>query len=204
MIHFYRGMLRVLRGLADGSYSGWTPRVEDLCRLQLEAVMYIDKDGFVSSTSGHGKPNTRVSAKTTGPPPRMTAPPTKQGAEQLSAEQNGTTGVEPGRPDAFSPIDFLATSMGFSFGTPVSSPAKGEGSHQPLPNLDGNGTSSLLSMEFVMYNDLMTDIGGSASFFDQGIRDSVLFGSTPTPLSASEDTGSVQGMGFQSPDTMYG
>lgn len=199
MMHFYRGMLRVLRGVADG----WTPGVEDLCRLQLEAVVYIDKDGFVSSTSGHGKPNTRVSAKITDPPPRMAAPPTKQSAEQLSDEQNGTTGVEPTRPDAFSPIDFLANSMGFSFGNPVSSQAKGEGSHQP-PNFDGNGTSSLLSMEFMMYNDLMTDIGGSASFFDRGIRDSVLFGSIPTPLSASEDTGSVQGMGFQSPDMMYG
>jgi hypothetical protein len=203
MAHFYRDLLRVLRGLADGSYDGWVPKVEDLYRLQFETVTYIDKDGVVSSTGEHGRPSTRAGAKIMDPPPQMAVPPTKQGIEQLNTEYNGATGVERSQPSGFSPIDFLANSTSFSFGTPVSSRAKYEGSDKP-PKLDGSDTSSLLSMEFMIYNDLMTDIGGTASFFDRGFRDSVLFGSTPTPPPAPEDTGSVQGVEFQSPSTMYG
>lgn len=189
--------------MADGSYDGWTPRVEDLYRLQFEAIIYIDKDGVVSSTDGHGRPSPRASVKVTDPQGQINVPPTKQGVEQLNTEPNVTSDIGPIQRNEFSPIDFLASSTSFSFGIPGLSLAKDEPSGQP-PELDGNDMSSLLPMELMMYSDLMTDIGGATGFFDQDFRSSVLFGSTPTPPVTTEDAGSVQGGEFQTPSTIYG
>ena len=186
----YRVFLRVLRGLADGSYDGWIPRVGDLYRLQFDTVMYIDRDGVVSSTGRHGRPSTRASAKITDPQGQITTPPTKQGVEQLNIEPNVTNGIGPIQRNEISPIDFLANSTSFSFGIPISSLAKDELSGQSS-KLDGNEMPSFLPMEFMMYNDLITDIGGTTRFFDQDFRSPVLFGSTPTPPATMEDAGSL-------------
>ena len=183
--------------MANGSYDGWTPRALDLYRLQFETLISIDKDGIISSAGGPGRPSTRASSKITDPPPQTTIPPTEQGAGQLNTECNGTTVVEPTQLNGFSPIDFLANSTSFPPRAPVSDQVKCEGSDQP-PELDENDAPSLLSMEFMVYNDLMTDIGGTARFFDKNFRNSVLFEPTPP-----EDTGFVQGMGFQTPGTVY-
>jgi hypothetical protein len=202
MAHFDRDFLRVLRGLADGSYDEWIRGVEDLCRLRFETFIYIDRDGVVSSTGGHGMPDPRASAKTTDPQGQIAVPPTKQGAEQLNTEPKVTGGAGHTQRNEFSPIDFLANSTSFSFGTPVSSLARDEPLGQP-PKLDGSDMSSLLPMEFIMYNDLMTDIGGTTRFFDQDFRSSVLFGSAPAPPVTMEGVGSVQGREFQTSGTMY-
>jgi len=194
-------MLRILRGLADGSCDGL--KVGDLYRLQFETVMYIDKDGVVSSTSGYWGPGTRAGTKFKDAPAQLTVPLAEKGAEQLNTEYKETSGVKPVQPNEFSPIDFLAKSTSFSFGTPPSSLTKDEGSNQPS-RVDGSDTS-LLSMGLMVYNNLVTDIGGTTRFFDQDFRNSVLFGSTPTTgPPAPEDTRSAQGMESQSPSAMSG
>ena len=202
MVNFHRHILRVLRGLADGSYIGSTPRASDLFRHQFETVVYIDKDGVASSTGGRGRPNTRAGAKFTNSPPQTTVPPTKRGDGQLNTGYNGPTGIRPPQPDVFSPIDFLTNSTGFPFGIPIQDQAQGKVPDQP-PKFDGNDTSPLLSMELMIYDDLMTDIGGTARFFDQDFQNSVLFGPTPPPP-APGDNGSVQHVRFQTPNQMYG
>jgi len=199
-VNFHSDGLRVLRGLAGGSYSGSTPRASDLYRLQFEVVVYIGKDGVASFTSGHGRPCTRAGAKTTNPPPQTAVPPVKRGDEPLSTEYNGPSGVGHPQPDVFSPIDFLANSTGFSFGFPIPDQTQGKGPDQP-PKFDGNDTSSLLSMELMIYDDLMSDIGGTAKFFDQDFQNSVLFGPPPP---ASGNNGPVQNTRVQTPSQMYG
>jgi len=200
---FYRDVLRVLRGLADGPYVGCIPRVERLYQLQCETVTYIDRDGVVSSSGRYGGPSTPAGTKIADSPAQMTIPPARQGVGQLNTERNGTSGVEPNQPNGFSPIDFLANSTSFSFGTPASSLAKDERLGQPSKP-DGDDMTSLFPMELIIYNDLMTDIGGTARFFDQDLRNSVLFGSAPTPPPAIEETGPIQGMESQTPGTKYG
>ena len=199
---FYRAVLKVLRGLADGSYSGPTPRASDLYRHQFEIAVGIDKNGVASSVGGHGRPSTCAEATITNSPPQTTVQPTKRGVERLNAEYNGPVSVDPAQSDIFSPIDFLASSTGFSFGIPAPIQAKDKGPDQ-LPRFDGNDASSLLSMELMIYDDLMTDIGGTAKFFDQDFRNSVLFGSTPPPP-ALGDVGSIHDTGIQTPSQMYG
>lgn len=191
MGYFRRGVLRVLRGLADGSYDGRIPRAEDMYRLQVETAIYIDRDGVSSSTGRHERPSLREGPKTTDPPAQMTVPLTKQGAEQPNTECNETSGIKPTQQNVFSPLDFLTNSTGFSFGTPISFLTRDEGSSRP-PELDGNDTSPLLSMEFMIYNDLLADIGGTAKFFDQDFRNPALFGSASTPSPEVEGAGSAQ------------
>ena len=189
--------------MADGSYAGCIPRVERLYQLQFETVTCIDRDGVVSSSGRYGGPSTRAGAKTADSPVQITVPPARQGVEQLNAERNGTSGIKPNRQKGLSPIDFLANSTSFSFGTPTSSLAKGDGSGQPS-NFDRNDMTPLFPIEFMMYNDLMTDIGETARFFDQDSRNPILFGSIPTPSPAMEDPGSVQGMESRASGTKHG
>ena len=162
--------------------------------------MYIDKNGVASPIGGHGKSSTRAGANITSSPPQTTVPPAKRGDEPPNTEYDGPTGAGPPQSDVFSPIDFLAHSRGFSFGIPVPDQTQGKEPDQP-PKFDGNDTSSLLSMELMIYDDLMTDIGGTARFFDQDFRNSVLFGPPPPVLG---DNGSVQDIRVQTPSQMYG
>jgi len=199
--HFYRGFLRVLRGLTDGSSDGRVPRAEDLCRVRFDAVVYIDKNGVISPIGRLGRSSFRASAEFTDPQGRTTVPPTKQGVERLNTEPNVISGTGPTRGNGFSPIDFLANSTSFSFVTPISSLARGGPSSQP-PKLDGNDMS-LPPMELMMYDNLMTDIRRTTRFFDQEFRSSALFGSTPAPPVTMEDVRSVRGREFQAPSTMY-
>lgn len=163
--------------------------------------MYIDKNGVISSTGRLGRSSFRANTEFTDPQGRTTVPPTKQGVEQMNTEPNATSGTGPTQGNGFSAIDFLANSTSFSSGTPISSLARGGLSGQP-PKLDGNDMS-LLPMEFMMYNNLMTDIRGTTGFFDQDFRSSVLFGSTPVPPVTVENVGSVRGREFQAPSTMH-
>lgn len=199
MVYFPSDFIRVLRGLADRSYGGLIPTAEDLYRLQLETVLCVDRDGVASSTGKYEGPSPRDGTNVTDPQAHTTVPLTKQGVEQLITEPNGTSGATPTQQNGFSPIDFLANSTGFSFGTPISSLNKDEGLGHP-PKLDGNDTS-LLPKELMMYNDFMTDIGETARFFDHELRNSALFVSVPTSQS---DSGFVQGVELQMPNTIYG
>jgi len=156
------------------------PRFSDLYRLQFETVVYVNEDGVASSTSGHGRSSTRTGTKT-------------QNSPQMAAPSDVPT-----QPSGLSPLEFLTNSTGFPFGIPVPDQAKDKGPDQSS-KVDGDDASSLLSMELMIYDELMSDIGGTARFFDQDFRNSVLFGSTPP-----EDTGSVQGMGIQTPGQTYG
>lgn len=193
--HSYRNLLKVIRGLADGSSGGWVPRAEDLYRLQIEAVMYIDKDGFASPPTGL---RTRTGMKIVDPLAQATVSPTEPGHEQLSNEGDGIGDVRPTLPDVFSPVDLLARSTGLAFGSPAS-PLAEEGLDQPT-GINGNNEPPALPIELMMYNDLMMDIGGPVRFFEQDWLNSVLFGSTL----AMEDPGSAQGTEVQLPTTIQG
>lgn len=164
----------MLRELANGSYGGWNPRAEDLYRLQTEAVTYVDRNGFACPSEG---PNTRTGTKIVDPLAQM---------EQLNTEYNGTRGIEPTHSNGFSPINFFAGSAGFPFGIPSSTPTKNDESGQPPAP----------SMEFMLYNDFMMDVGSSARFFEEDLLNSIFFPSTPLPL-ATEDTRLVHNMEFQ-------
>lgn len=196
--YFRRNLLRVLHGLANDSSGGWIPRVEDLYRLQIEAVTYIDKDGFASSPAGDGRLRSRTGTKIADPFAHMSNSPTESGHEQLSTEGNGVSTAEPPQPNVngFHPMDFLANSTGLAFGAPTSALAEGGGLGQ-RGGIGENGDPPVLPIELMIYNNLMMDIGGSAGFFEQDFLNSVLFGSTPPLLATGQDTGPVQGVEYQ-------
>lgn len=196
--NFYRNLIRVLRGLADGSYGGWIPRAEDLYRLQNEAVMYVDRHGFASAPPGHEGPWTR----TVDPLGQAITSPVKLRREQQSTEYSGTNGVEPTQLNEHSPMDFLAGSTGFSFGTPVSTLVNDGGLGQP-PGLNPNDDPPVPWTEFMTYNDFLMDIGRTARFFEEDFLNSVLFELTPPPF-AMNDASPVQSVGSQAPKLVPG
>jgi hypothetical protein len=133
------------------------------------------------------KPSTRIGTNTTGSPVQTTVPSTRQGFEQPTTGSNGTSGTEPTQTKQFSPLDFLANSASFSLGIPASTLTEHEGLDQ-LPRPDGNSRSSVLPMELMIYNDFMTDIEGTARFFEQDFLNSILFEATPTSPLPTDDT----------------
>ena len=189
----------MLRGLTDGSYGEWVPRVEDLYRLQLEAIMHVDKNGFASSPTGHGGLRSRTGTRIVDPLASMTMKP---GSKQPNTGGSGSSPAEPTQLEEFSPIDFAKSTL-FPFGIPgVSTLAEGEGLGQPLGGSHGNNDSSILPVELVLYNDLMMNIGESAKFFEKDFMDSLLLGSAP--LLGMEGASAGLGTGFTAPNTVPG
>lgn len=187
--YFRRNLIRALRGLADGSYNGWTPRVEDLYRLQNEAVTYVDKDGFAASPAKHKGSSARTS-EIVDNLAQITVPPAKPRCEQLSTEYNGTETIEPIQPNVFPPMSFLVDSTSSPFGTPASTMATDYGLDRPP---DTNDELQVPSTAFMTYDDLMMDIGRSTRLFEEDFLNSILFGPTPMPLAM--DTGPIEGVG---------
>ena len=150
--------------------------------------MYVDKNGFLSSPAGRGGVSTRTGGRIVDPvQQQMAAPPMKPFCEPPNTGCKDTNGTEPTQPNAFSPMDFLAGSAGFSFGNSTSPLAKDDGLGWPL-GLNANDPS----MEFMAYDGFMMDIGRSARFFEEDFLNSILFGLTPPPL-ATGDSRPVQG-----------
>lgn len=173
----------MLRGLADGSYSGPIPRAEDLYRFQLEAVMYVDRNGFASPREGPMGLGAWAGANTLNPLARTAEQPVKQRCEQMSTEYIDKNSTKPTQPNEFSPMNFLAAFPGFSFGTPALTLAKSGVSGQ-LPMHDANDG-------FAIYNNLTMDVGMPARLSEEDFLNSILFGLTPPPL-AMGDTSAVQ------------
>ena len=127
----------------------------------------------------------------------------------------GHTGIPPGE---LPPTDFFMNSPNFSDGSVTSSLSgfsessgtsrtngtSGFYSEVNGPYITGGDSSSMLPIQLMIYNDLMTDIEGTARFLGQEFQDSVLFGSAPASTPASVGQYPGQGPRPQSPSMMYG
>lgn len=183
-----RNLLRIIRGLTEGSHDGWHPNVEDIYRLQVEAVMHVDKEGFASFPTECEKPVDQTGARILTPPARISSLSATQGCERPSTESNDTDTIEVTQPDLLSPIDLLTNAAGFSFGVPASTMTKGR---EPTKqsDLEGIGEPFVFPMELMMYNDFMMEMGDTGRFFGKDFQDSVLYESAPTPLAAATEDG---------------
>lgn len=221
-----RDILRALRAMTDGPYMGWKPTTDDWYRIRFGSVLYVDKDGLLSSieTNRGARPKFRASGKhdkDAQPPPsdprRQTYPmggPMGNDDPGALRQMFGIGGAA-GQPEDLPPADFYMNSPSFSDSSATSSPSEfggptgtdeihGISGGINEARIKGGDSSSMLPMELMIYNDLMMDIGGTARFLGQEFQDSVLFGSTPTssPVPAGQCPG--QGPKPQLPNSMYG
>jgi len=215
--------------MIDGPYKGWKPTPEDWYRIKFGRVLYVDKDGIPSSTGidRRGFPtderyNQDVSSPTSEPyqETHPTAGPTEgDGSETLrqmlgAGGLAGYRGIQPGGPPQ---ADSFVNSLSFSDGPVTSSPlgSSGLGETNGRKVIDGisggidgaritGDSSSVLPMELMIYNDLITDIEGTARFLGHEFQNSVLFGPTPTSSPAPAGLYPGQSPWQQSPNTMYG
>ena len=223
-----RDILRILRAMTDGPYAGWKPSPEDWYRIKFGTVLYVDKDGHLSSmetnNQAHRKfrPNDEFTQDTPSPTSEsrqktypMGGPMGNDdpGALRQMLGMGGT--IQPGDPpstDFFvnspssSDSSVMSSSSGFS-GPSGTNGMKGTneiGGGMNGTYVTGGDSSSVLPIELMIYNDLMTDIEGTARFLGQEFQDSVLFGpaSTSSPIPVGQYPG--QGPGSQSPSRMYG
>lgn len=216
--------------MVDGPYTGWKPTPHDWYRIKFGEVLYVDKDGLLSSVENnrgaypkfranerykdHSSPTSESRQKTR--PTGGSMGNDDPGALRQMLEMGGPTGYGAIQPGDLPPADFFVDSPGFSDSPAISTPSglSGPGSPDMTSRTNGisegiNGarvlggdSSSMLPMELMIYNDLMTDIGGTARFLGQEFQDSVLFG--PTATSSPTPVGQYQSHGPQSPSTMYG
>jgi len=212
--------------MIDGPYKGWKPTPEDWYRIKFGRVRYVDKDGLSSSveTDRRGYPKLRTDdryyqdgSSPTSETYRETHP--MRGSTESDGSKTlrqmlgagGLAGYMEIQPGGLSPADSL-NSPNFSDGSVMSSPlgSSGLGETNGRNEIDGIGgganggcimgdSSSVLPMELMIYNDLITDIEGTARFLGHEFQNSVLFSSTPT--SSPTPAGLYPG---QSPNTMYG
>ena len=140
------------------------------------------------------------------------------GALRQMLGMGGPTGYGAIQPGDLPPAGFFMNSPSFTDSPTTSTPSgfSGPGSPDMTNRTDGinggiNGariaggdSSSMLPMELMIYNDLMTDIEGTARFLGQEFQDSILFGPTPTLSPTSAGQYPNQGSVPQSPSTMYG
>jgi hypothetical protein len=215
--------------MIDGPYTGWKPTPQDWCQIKFGRVLYVDKDGLLSPMETNRGPHpkfranegykdhqspTSESRRETYPAegPMVKDDPTA--LRQMFA-MGGPTGYGAILPEGLTPTNFFVNSPGFS-GSPATSASPGSSGPGPdmMKKIDGvnggidgaritEGFSPILPMELMIYNDLMTDIGGTARVLGQEFRDSVLFcpapTSSPTPAGQHPD----QGPGSQPSSTMY-
>ena len=216
--------------MVDGPYKGWKPTPEDWYRIKFGRVLYVDKDGLSSSAAidrrGHPKLRTggrynHDGSSPTSEPDREThamGGPTESDDSETLRQMLGTGG--PAReiqPEGLSPADSFVNFHDFSDRSVMSSPleSSGSGETNERNGIDGisrgiNGervmgdSSSVLPMELMIYNDLITDIEGTARFLGHEFQNSILFGATPTSSPASAGLYPGDGPWQQSPNTMYG
>ena len=217
--------------MIDGPYKGWKPSPEDWYRIKFGRVIYVDKNGLSSSTEtdrrGHSKFRTDDRYPQDGSPPsepyrethqigRSTESDSSKTLQQM-LEAGGLAGYSEIQPGGLSPADSFVNSPSFSDRSVMSSPlvSSGSGETDGRNGIDGvsggvNGarimgdSSSVLPMELMIYNDLITDIEGTARFLGHEFQNSVLFGPTPTSSPAPAGLYPDQNLWQQSPNTMYG
>jgi len=218
--------------MIDGPYTGWKPASEDWYRIKFGIVLYVDKDGLVSSTeTDHGaSPKFRADGHNQDAPPPASESHRKTysmgrlmgnddpGALRQMHRMSGPAGYGAIQPGDLPPTDFFVDSPSFYGSSVMSSPSgfKDPGGENRTNGIDGvnggiNGahiaggdSSSMLPMELMIYNDLMMDIEGTARFLGQEFQDSVLFGPSPVSSPAPEGQYPDQGPGSQPPSTVYG
>jgi len=208
--------------MIDGPYTGWKPAPDDWYRIKFGVVLYVDKDGLLSSSeTNHGAyPKFRADDGYDQDAP----PPTSESYQQTYPMGNddpgtlrqvhmmgGPAGYGAIQPGDLPPTDFFANSPSFYGSSAMSSPSGfkipgGENSTNGIDgaHITGGDSSSMLPMELMIYNDLMTDIGGTARFLGHEFQDSVLFGPSPTSSPVPEGQYPGQGPGSQPSSIMYG
>ena len=225
--HFTRTILKALRAMIDGPYKDWKPTANDWYRLKFGAVIYVDKDGIPSSMKGldrAAQSKFRANAaydqddsSLASEPGRETHPIGSDDPEALrqmfgigepggyrspgDISQGGSFVDSP----TYSDSSTTSSSLGFVEldGTNNRSGINGIGGGvNGSAHIAGGDSSSMLPMELMIYNDLMTDIEGTARFLGQ---DSILFG-PESPASSLAPAGLLPGQEpwLQSPSTMYG
>lgn len=214
--------------MIDGPYPGWKPTPEDWYQTKFESVLYVDKDGLLSpmetNRGPYPKSQTNEGYKDYPPPTSESRGETylmrglmgsddPEALRQMFA-MGGPTGYGAIRPGDLPSTDFMnspsspatSTSSGSSEpgGPDVTNRINGTNGNINGARTTGGSFSPILPMELMIYNDLMTDIGGTARVLGQEFRDSVLFGRTPTPSPTPADQHPDQDPGPQPPSTMYG
>ncbi|KAF9646993.1 hypothetical protein BDM02DRAFT_2830777 [Thelephora ganbajun] len=223
-----RGILKTLRAMIDGPNTGRKPTPEDWERTKFGAVLYVDKDGFLSPTPETDR-GTHLKFRTDDGYNQEASLPTPEsyrktypmgssvGNDDPGAirqvpgmdEPVGYGAIQPGDlppPDLFSnPSNIYDRSVmsGFSWlgDTNNTNGINGVIGGDHGVHIEGD-SSSMLPMELMIYNDLMTDIKGTAKFLGQEFQDSILFG--PTPSSSPTPAGQHPDRGPEPPSTMYG
>lgn len=217
--------------MIDGPYTNWKPTVEEWYRIKFGSVLYVDKEGFLSSAEkDHGapaKPRTDEEHNDLSSlisESRRETHATRRPAENVDPEtfrqmlsMGGPAGYGAIRPGDLPPANLFMNSPSFSDSSATSTPSgfSEPGGPDTTNRIQGvgrgangaqvvGGTSPILPMELMIYNDLMTDIGGTARVLGQEFQDSVLFG--PTPASSPPPVGQRpdQIPVSQPPGTMYG
>ena len=215
--------------MIDGPYKGWKPTPEDWYRIKFGRVLYVDKDGLLSSMEidrgGHPKFRTDqdVLSPTSEPYWEMHQMGGPKGSDESETirkmlEAGGLTGYREIQPGDLPPVDSFMNTPAFSDRSVMSSPlgSSGSGETNGRNAINGNGggsngreritgdSSSVLPLELMIYNDLITDIEGTAGFLGHEFQNSVLFGPIPTPSPAPADPHPGQNPWMQSPNTVYG
>jgi len=222
--------LRVLRAIIDGPYTGWKPTPQDWYRIGFGRVICVDKDGLVSPMETNSgaypkfgvnegyKDHPSLTSESRGETHPMGGSMGNDDHEALQHmfAMGRPTGYGAIRPGDLPPADFFTGAPSFS-----DSPATFTSSESDEPSssdtnrvdrINGgtNGAriagdfSPILPMGLMIYNDLMTDIEGTARVLGQEFRESVLFGSTPTSFPTPAVQPPDQGPEPQPPSTMYG
>lgn len=210
--------------MVDGPYMGWKPTLEDWDRLRIESVIYVDKDGIMSSTGTNlklqGNDGYDQGASSHNPESSRRVHPlggstesADSGVLRQTTWTNGPAGYGAIQPGDLPPADFFVNNPWLPDGSGMSSPSEFSTPSEASEGVGINGNtggingtriaedpSSVLPMGLMIYNDLMMDIEGTARFLGQEFKDSVLFGPTSTLASQYPD----QDPEVQSPNTMPG
>jgi len=221
--------------MVDGPYQGWKPTFEDWCRIKFESILYVDKDGLLSSTEinrtaypkfrandGYNRDTSSPTSESRRETYPMGGPMGNKdpGVLRQMLGMGGPVGYGAIQPGDLLPADFFVNSPSFSensvppsssgFSSPVgmnmnrTNRTNGIGEGINGSHITGGDSSSMLPMELMIYNDLMTDIEGTARFLGRGFQDSFLFGPTPTSSPVPVGQHPYQDPGPQPPGAMYG
>lgn len=197
--------------MIDGPFKGWKPTIADWDRIKIESILYVDKEGRLSDTEhDHGYDQNPLSRnpeyRREIPPPGGPGEKVNLGMPRQSFRADGPAGYGTIRPGDLPPAEFFANYSGPHDGSVISpsSEYSSPGETNGTSGIEGGNRrvgcvpfkenpSSVLPMGLVIYNDLMTDIEGTARFLGQEFQDSILFGASPTPSPVS--TAEYQGRG---------
>jgi hypothetical protein len=211
---------------------GWKPTFEDWDRMKACLVFYVDKDGVLSSAENgrgahrkfqdkdeYGDQNASPNSPGETYPLKRPRGNTDPGTPRQTFRADGPAGYGAIQPGDLPPAGFFANNPGLCKSSAMSSSS---GYSSPDPD-ETNGTigidsgsgginglritgdpSSILPMGLMIYNDLMTDIDGTARFLGQDFQDSVLFSSPSAPSSRPAGYYPDQGSEPQLPGTTQG